>query len=135
MKNLIIILAVATQFITVAVYGQHSFSNVKFTLSKQNPRISFTLPSEANVTYYRIDAGKDTTNFDIIGTVRSTGNSMLPKTYNYDLYHDGYTYFRVCKIGMDGSIEYSHIVDNKTPELKHQQRSIKATPIFADGKR
>jgi hypothetical protein len=91
-------------------YCQQFFSNVALADAHEHKMICFTLPKEVNVMYYRVEAGNDTNDLDIIGRVTSSGNSMLPKSYHYDLFAPEYKYYRIGIAGMDGSLHYSKLI-------------------------
>jgi len=92
-------------------FSQKYFNNVALLNVHGRNIINFSLPKEVNVVYYRVEAANDTAEFDIIGRVASTGNSMLPKSYNYELYATSYKYFRIGMVAMDGSLHYSELIN------------------------
>ena|GEM_PF-6643297 len=89
---------------SATVMAQHCFTSA--AISAQGPKtISFTVSREVNVFSYRIEAGNDSVSFDVIGTIRPKGNSMLALSYSYPLYETGFKYYRICKVGMDARTE------------------------------
>lgn len=131
MKNIAIIFALAIQFIAAHAYGQRTFTSAALVTKHHDRLISFTLPSEANVTDYRIEAANDTTGFQIIGKVRSTGNSVLAKTYNYTLYQSDYKYYRVCLVAMNGNMIYSPIITDQPALLQPKLNTTNVNPPLA----
>ena len=91
------------------------FSSVALDNVRNSKVINFTLPRERNVRYYRVEASNDNYDYQIIGTVRSTGNSVLTKSYRYKLYEPGYKYYRVAMVGMDASLQYSAVISTINP--------------------
>ena len=87
-----------------------SFSSVTLGNVKNHEAISFSLPHETNVSYYRVEASADGANYDIIGTVKSTGNSVFSKSYSYELYSSTYKYYRVAAVCMNARMQYSPVV-------------------------
>jgi hypothetical protein len=107
MKNIIIVLAM---FIASQAYGQAIFSNVSFENTRSRSTITFSTPSEANVVHYRIEASNTGADYEILGIVRASGNSVLPRTYHYPLYGSEYKYYRIGKVGMGGKLQYSQVI-------------------------
>jgi hypothetical protein len=136
MKNTIIISALAICSLSINVYSQEAFTKVSLDTKHNSLNISFTLPSEANVTYYRIEAGKDTASFDIISRVHSLGNTVLARTYSCKIYNDGYTYYRVCKVGMNGTLQYSDVINTKIlkPNENIEQNAATVTKAYVTGR-
>ena len=98
--------------------GQQVFSNVSLDKYRAHDAISFVVPSEANVFQYRVLAGNDSTRLTIIGVVKPTGNSVLAKSYHFDINELGYAYYRVVEVGMDSKLKYSPVIPAKQPEVK-----------------
>lgn len=123
MKKLNIVLAFA-MLIASQVSGQRIFNNVALANNGKQGILTFSLPSEANIIHYRIEASNDNINFEVLGTIASKGNSVMEKTYSYKLYNMGYKFYRVGRVGMNGSLQYSHVISlpeqniNTNPGIK-----------------
>lgn len=131
MNKLSIVFVIAI-FLAVQVNGQSIFSNVALVKGHDRNIISFTLAKEINVAHYRVEAGNGSDEFDIIGTVPSTGNSVLVKAYSYDLAGLEYKYYRVGKVGMNGRLEYSsaiRISEAQAEEQTEEQAKEKNAPL------
>lgn len=89
------------------------FSTVALGHIHHREMIVFALPRESNTRYYRIEAGNDSLDMQLIATIPSKGNSVLPVQYNFELTGFAYNYYRVGKTGMDGSILWSPVVFKK----------------------
>lgn len=73
-------------------------------------RLVFSVSTEANVRYYRIEAGTDSSQLRVIGAVTSKGNSVHGRTYNLDLEGQANRYYRVVAVNMNGGMPSSNIV-------------------------
>jgi hypothetical protein len=110
MKNITILSVIAVLFATSNVFGQQGFTNAVAAEAHNRHMLSFTVPAEANVAYYRIEASEDNKTFGTIGTVASTGNSVMAKTYQYTLSGHSSKYYRIGKVGVDRNIQYSKVL-------------------------
>jgi len=129
MKKFSILFVLAV--IASQVYGQHVFNNVALENTHNRNMISFSLPSEANVTYYRVEASNDSKSFEIVGTVRSSGNSVLSKEYRYELYGVNYKYYRIGRVGMNGSLQYSDVVAAPKPVQPAEESKLNSANMPA----
>ena len=111
------------------VPGQHFFSNVAIVSKPNSNAIAFTIPAEANTFNYRVEAGNDAGAFEIVSVIKPSGNSMLPKTYCYEISGMDYKYYRIGRIGMDGSSQYSEVV---TPLPDAVPGNRPATPVITN---
>jgi hypothetical protein len=130
MKTISFLLVIAIICVFPA-QGQQPFSSVTLGSVQNHEVVSFSIPRETNVKYYRVEASNDSVNYEIIGTVRSTGNSVLAKTYHYELYQTAYKYYRIGMVGMNAGLQYSSIITT-------QKQGIQVTPptdpnVFAPG--
>ena len=109
-----------------------TFSFISLGRSHQGELMRFCLPMESNTRYFRIEAGDDSLNLQLIATIPSKGNSVLPVQYNFDLAGFNYNYYRVGITKMDGSITWSPVVfKSKTIERPATpQDSIKAKEYY-----
>jgi len=119
MKKTNIILAIMMMVASIAS-AQQVFTNVAMQTVREQTSITFTLPSEANTTNFRIEASNDGTTYTIISVTPSKGNTVLPRTYTHRLYETGYKYYRVGRVTMGGSLSYSNPLELKTTEDKRQ---------------
>jgi hypothetical protein len=95
-------------FFAPGAYGQQ-IKSVMVEKKRDHNVLRFIVPSESNVVDYRIEASSDNVHFEIVGKVKSTGNSVLTKAYQYDVL-GGLLYYRVASVGMNGSVRYSETV-------------------------
>jgi hypothetical protein len=121
MKTLLF-LSVFTAACIFSAKGQ-SFSSVTLENIQNRKIVSFCLPMETNVRYYRVEASNDSITYEIIGTIRSTGNSVLAKRYRYELHEPDYKYYRIGMVGMNAGLQYSQIIraqKDESPMIKTQ---------------
>ena len=82
--------------------------NLKSVQKEQDGmHICFKVGREANVRHYLIEASTDSVNFQIISTLLSKGNTVLPRTYEFILDTGYYPFYRIKQIAMDGSLNES----------------------------
>lgn len=115
MKKTNIMLAILMMAASITT-AQQVFTNVAMQEVKDQTSITFTLPSEANTTNFRIEASNDGTAYKIVGIVQSKGNTVLPRTYTHRILETGYKYYRVGKVTMGGSLSYSQPLELKAAE-------------------
>ena len=81
--------------------------------------LSFTVPKEANVCKYVIEAATAKDDFEVIGAILSRGNTTTPKVYEYRCLLLKYARFRIKQIGFDGAVmtkgEVSILTDTPPP--------------------
>lgn len=101
-------LALVALFCASGAYAQQIKSVV---LEKRHDQkvLRFMVPSEANVADYRIEGSYNNDHFEFVGKVKSSGNSVLAKTYQYSLLGD-FMFYRVAAVGMSGKVSYSETV-------------------------
>src|ERR1700743_3478481 len=104
----------------VQARAQGAFSNVSLASRHNINMLCFTLSSEANVLHYRIEASNDNDEFEVIGTLKASGNSVLSKTYSYALSGKEYKYYRIAKVNMNGSLQYSYVISIPKPALNNK---------------
>lgn len=108
MKSIVLfLLATTTAFTAIA---QDAFSNVSLKKANNRTVLHFTANKNINVSHYRVEASKDNREFTVIARIPSKVNSIHPTEYQYDLAGQGYIYYRVAKVAMDGSMPYSVVV-------------------------
>lgn len=129
-QAILFIIAIST---AVTVFGQDVFTHVSIDNQHSQASLNFTTQNEVNVRYYRIEASNDNQSFDIIGRVPANTNSMKAVNHSYNLAGHDYTYYRVAKISMDGSMPRSIAVSIQpaTPNKKEYQEITPA--ISTDG--
>ncbi len=110
---LLVLIIISAQFAS----AQKVFTDVVIDQYHSHKAISFTVPSEANVSHYRVLAGNDTTNLEILGNIYSGGNSLFARDYHYEIYEPLYTYYRIALICMDGKLKYSPVVTAQEQEV------------------
>ena len=80
----------------------HSYSqSATVEKSVDQDRVTFSVSREANIYCYLIEGADDTVNFEIIGKIISTGNSVLPRTYVYDNTDVRYKNYRIKQVDMN----------------------------------
>jgi len=121
MKTLNIFFLLATISVSMA-RGQQVFSSASFGNIHGREMISFTVPREVNVFQYRVEATNDSVGFEIIGTILPTVNSVLAKSYHYEVYQPLYTWYRIGQVGMDSKLYY-------TPWMAAKKQPEKTKPI------
>jgi hypothetical protein len=114
---------VVTALMMMQASGQQYFSSIALVHAHNSHELIFGVPCESNVFSYRVEAGNDEHEFDIIGTIKPVGNTMLPKQYNYKIYDMQYKYYRIERIGMNGSQQCSTIVTNTGLPAPIEQQS------------
>ncbi|HEY9177778.1 MAG TPA: hypothetical protein VIN07_08815 [Flavipsychrobacter sp.] len=109
MKQVIIfILAICNTLILSA--QPTAFNHISLHGQQKRAYITFSTPNEVNVRYYGIEASNDNKEFNIIGRLPATTNSMHPVQHQYDLSGHDYAYYRVMLLNMNGSVSYSEVV-------------------------
>jgi hypothetical protein len=107
------ILLASAMLLAAHAHAQQAFTRVTMQTSNNRTTISFTLPSEANVYQYRIEGSNDSASYEVLGTVKPSGNSVMAITYSYDLYDLDWKYYRIGKVGMNASQQYSAVITAK----------------------
>ncbi len=122
-RLIIFILAICN---TLVLSAQPSaFNNISLQSQQKRAYISFSTRNEVNVRYYSIEASNDNKEFNIIGRLPATTNSMQPVRHQYDLSGHDYAYYRVGQLNMNGTMSYSEVVKTApsrrdiTPETNH----------------
>ena len=121
MKTLSIFLALVIAGIS-QVYAQQSFCNVSMDKVHDRKLINFIVPKEVNVRQYRVEAGNDSTDFTVIGTVPATGNCVFVKSYHYEVFEPAYKYYRIGLEPMGAGISYSGVITSRQPETEHPEQ-------------
>ncbi len=134
-RLIIFILAICN---TVVLNAQPTaFNNICLQGQQKRTYISFATRNEVNVRYYSIEASNDNKEFNIIGRLPATTNSMQPVQHEYDLSGHDYTYYRVGQLNMNGAISYSEVV-KVTALPKDKQQELNNFPVsipeFAEAK-
>lgn len=135
MKKTNIILAILMMVASLA-FAQPTFTNIALQTDRVQTEITFTLPSEANTSNFRIEASNNGTDYKIIGMMPSKGNTVLPRTYTYRVFETGYKYYRVGRVTMGGSLCYSQPVEIKgREEIQRIPANNTATQVLATNAR
>ncbi len=121
----------ATLFVLIAlsctIIGHSQDVNVRSTTIQPEVNgnmISFTTPKEVNVRHYRIEASNDNVHFEVIATIPSKGNNMLPSKYNYDVAAYPYIYYRIGQVDMNGQMPYSSVATNELVAKQHADKDM-----------
>lgn len=122
-QAIIFILAICNTLVLSA--QPTAFNNISLQSQQKRAYISFSTPNEVNVRYYSIEASNDNKEFNIIGRLPATTNSMHPVQHKYDLSGHDYAYYRVMQLTMNGTVSYSEVVKTTSsrqdikPETNH----------------
>ena len=71
------------------------------TQDEAGQHISFKVTSEANIRQYVIEASTDSLHFEVIGTLLSKGNTLVPRVYQFTS-TTNYRYYRVKQTDYSG---------------------------------
>ena len=83
---------------------------------KQNSQvlINWSTASEQNTKDFEVQYSTNTTNWDLLGTLRAAGNSNSTRNYSFThqtpLKNNTYNYYRILQRDLDGKFSYSKIV-------------------------
>ncbi len=116
--------------------GQQAFTSVALGNAGNHKVVCFSLPRETNIKYYRVEASSDSINYEVVGTIRSTGNSVLAKSYRYELYEPAYKYYRIGMVGMNATLQYSAVIKTQDQQLRAvptKAQSVIAGPAIVSG--
>jgi hypothetical protein len=82
------------------------------TLENGETHLSWSTASEFNNDHFELERSPGVSGFTFFGSVKSQGNSNNPQTYQYIDPHpfDGYTYYRLKQVDLDGKFQYSKII-------------------------
>ena len=132
MKKKNIVTAVAV-LIATQTTAQHTNISAIFSGNYKTEKISFVLQSETNISQYRIEAGNDSSNYTVVATIPSKGNTVFSRTYNYNMYSTDKKYYRVAAVTMQGNTQYSNVLTRSTNEKSnvHPVHSGSTSTILA----
>ena len=89
------------------------------TQDEAGQHISFKVTSEANIRQYVIEASADSLNFEVIATLPSKGNTLVPRVYRFTS-TTNYRYYRVKQTDYSGMatavLQISEPLKLKEPE-------------------
>lgn len=125
-QAIIFILAICNTLILSA--QPTAFNNIGLHGQQKRAYITFSTPNEVNVRYYGIEASNDNKEFDIIGRLPATTNSMHPVQHQYDLSGHDYAYYRVMLLNMNGTMTYSDVVKT-TPPARDMHEEMDSFPV------
>lgn len=83
---------------------------------KQNGQVllNWSTASEQNTKVFEVQYSTNTTNWDVLGTIKAAGNSSSTRNYSFThqspLKNSTYNYYRVLQRDLDGKYSYSKIV-------------------------
>ena len=99
---------------------------VRAQLLNDNSLIQWATSTEINSLLYNIEWSTNGTNFIKIGAVNAAGNTSSTSTYNFthDRPANGFNYYRIKQIDVDGRFKYSDIVK----VLQKQNKAISFYP-------
>lgn len=124
-QAILFIIAIGT---ATTIFAQDVFTHISLTHQHSQAVLQFSTANEVNLRYYSIEASNDNQNFDIIGRVAAKDNPLQRASHSYNLAGQNYTYYRVAKITMDGSMPYSQVVSIQpaTPENNEYKNTVPA---------
>lgn len=126
-QAIIFILAICNTLVLSA--QPTAFNNISLQSQQKRAYISFSTRNEVNVRYYSIEASNDNKEFNIIGRLPATTNSMQPVRHQYDLSGFDYTYYRVMQLNMNGTVSYSEVVKVTAP-TKDKEQELHSFPVL-----
>lgn len=94
-------------------------------------KLNWTTEQERNVGYYAVQRSTDGKLFDIIGSVKATGNGLTPaNNYNFtdDQVPPGKVYYRLKMVDLDASFTFSSII---SPAGKSTSSELLSLSAFA----
>jgi hypothetical protein len=117
----------ATTSVTVSPVLSVKLSSFEGGASGCKASLSWVSKSEENSKEYQVQVSRDGTTFITIGTIPAAGNSNVEKPYQYadQTPGNGYNYYRLKMVDVDGKISYSGVV---TIKAKCDDRSIRLFP-------
>jgi hypothetical protein len=83
---------------------------------QENIRVSWLIGSEHNVSHYNLERSDNGVDFSLISVINAAGNSTSTLTYlydDYDVIRNQLYYYRYQVVDLDGTFEYSPIVQGK----------------------
>ena len=124
LKQLIFIAFIFSVIFSCTDSNAQTFTKAITYKAQQRDMIAFTVSREANVRYYNIEAANDTINFELIAKVKSRGNTVIPREYNYEITGSNYKYYRISGVYMNWQSEHSPIIISgenykNTPQSEH----------------
>lgn len=103
-----ILFTLLTLSIQGGLSGQELFPAASVTEKPGYNLIQFSVKREVNIFQYRVEVSEDSLEFEVAGTIKPKGNSLVALDYSYALYESGHLYYRISAVHMGGSgIEYS----------------------------
>lgn len=80
--------------------------------TKNGVQLQWVTAQEFNNNYFEVESGTDGTIFNVIGKLRSKGNSSLPVSYDFihQQPHPGKNYYRIKQVDFDGVSTYSKTI-------------------------
>lgn len=126
-QTIIFIVAICNTLLLMA--QPTAFNNISLHSQQKRAYITFSTPNEVNVRYYSIEASNDNKEFNIIGRLPATTNSMHPVQHKYDLSGFDYAYYRVMQLNMNGTVSYSEVVKT-TPSRQDIKPEADHLPVI-----
>ena len=99
------------------------------TQDETGQHISFKVASEANIRQYVIEASTDSVNFEVIGTLPSKGNTLVPRVYQFTSITN-YRYYRVKQTDYAG-IATAVLQISEPLKLKEPEKPSPSNPALS----
>ena len=101
--------------VALRISGALGVDLINFNAKNQdnkNTLLNWTTTAEINNGYFEIQRSGSNTDFKTIGTVKGSGTTLLAHDYSFidDFPQDGYNYYRLRQVDLNGKVSYSSIV-------------------------
>ncbi|HQE11549.1 MAG TPA: hypothetical protein PLQ78_02250 [Flavipsychrobacter sp.] len=99
-----IIVAIITMLFSNFIYGQGNQSIISKMKISTSGYLTFQTSKEVNVKYFILHGSQNMNeDFEVIETISSKGNSMIPQQYRHNLKSIRYNYYYLTQVTMDGA--------------------------------
>jgi len=80
--------------------------------NNNNILLAWTTASETNNKYFTVERSENGADWNVIGTVKSIGNSAITQNYSFTTggSNDKVSYFRLKQTDLDGNFKYSNVI-------------------------
>lgn len=100
--------------------------NFEAITQDQSNKLMWRTASEENTSLFQVERSIDGNNFEIVGRVEASGNSIELNSYDFtDQYPLAQAYYRLQIIDIDGSFHYSDII-----VVEREQSEIELVEVF-----
>lgn len=124
-----IIVAIITMLFSNFIYGQGNQSIISKMKISTSGYLTFQTSKEVNVKYFILHGSQNMNeDFEVIETISSKGNSMIPQQYRHNLKSIRYNYYYLTQVTMDGASISSKVFLSKNaiiiPEDFEQSNTV-----------